>query len=394
MKKTGDLQLVKRMNRCELMRLLRLQPGLSRAQLAQASGLTKSTVSLLIRELMDDGWVTETQSHSDSDAASPPVMGRPSTPLQVDGTRRALLGVDIGVDTLRAVAVNLRGEVLASAEEALTSTQPAAACLQAAQLVRQLIDKLPHQAEQHRYTLCGIGCGVPGAIDERQGLLRFAPNLGWRNLNLLQLLRQALHTAQVPDLPVHICNEADAAALGEYEFSATHPSPLVFVACGVGVGAGIVQGELVLTGYQGMAGEIGHSILDMNGPRCSCGRQGCVEAFLGSRALAHAIEQGSSENALAQAGRYLGTVLQNLWMTLNPRTMVLGGASCIAHLALVQEATRMLGQYAEQAGMQAPDVQLTRHGLLAGAVGAAALVLYHELQPLQRLGISSTPPCT
>src|SRR5262245_4006185 len=102
----GDQQLVKRLNRSVLLRLLRAQPGLSRAGLASASGLTKSTVSLLVRELLEDGWLAE----AGAPATSGP--GRPSTPLQISARARALIGVDIAVECVRVVCVSLHGDVL------------------------------------------------------------------------------------------------------------------------------------------------------------------------------------------------------------------------------------------------------------------------------------------
>ena len=91
----------------------------------------------------------------------------------------------------------------------------------------------------------------------------------------------------LPDVPVHVQNEADTAALSEYEFAKDETEEsLIFVTCDVGVGAGIVLNDRLFTGMQGMAGEIGHSILQMDGPLCSCGRRGCAETFIGAKALA------------------------------------------------------------------------------------------------------------
>ena len=112
MKATGDQQLVKRINRSVLLRLMRAQPGLSRARLAQESGLTKSTVSALVRELLDEHWLLEAGAPVAGDG-----MGRPSTPLQLDGSTRVLLGLEIGVRQMRLVAVSLTGAVLWRSEE-------------------------------------------------------------------------------------------------------------------------------------------------------------------------------------------------------------------------------------------------------------------------------------
>ncbi len=121
MKTTGDQQLVKRINRSVLLRLLRAQPGLSRARLAAESGLTKSTVSLLVRELLRDGWITEAmETVSDG-------LGRPSTPLHIHQGKRALIGVEIAVEVVRVVCVSQQGEVLHADAQPLASTAPALA---------------------------------------------------------------------------------------------------------------------------------------------------------------------------------------------------------------------------------------------------------------------------
>lgn len=366
MKTTGDQQLVKRINRSVLVRLLRSQPSLSRAQLAQISGLTKSTVSLLVRELLDEGWLTET------DVTAAPGLGRPSTPLQIDGRVRGLIGVEVAVETLRVVCVSLLGEVLNSLEVPLSGTTPAEVCKQAAGLVARSHATLIQRGMQ----LCGVGISLPGAFDEATGMLRFAPNLGWRNVDFVPQVTRALAKAGVPKVPVHVQNEADTAALSEYEFSESDANnSLIFVSCGVGVGAGIVLNDRLFTGAQGMAGEIGHSILQIDGPLCSCGRKGCAETFFGTRVLDKLADPG-------QGGHYLGVVLQNLWTTFNPSMLVVGGPSCHRYPAIVQVAQNTLQAYATSAGMPAPAVRAARYGLLASAVGAAALVLHHELRPM------------
>lgn len=366
MKTTGDQQLVKRINRSVLLRLLRAHPGLSRAQLAGESGLTKSTVSLLVRELIDEGWLTETGVTAASG------LGRPSTPLQLDARTRGLIGVEIAVEALRVVTVSLLGQVLWTVEEPLDSTQPQAVCRQSAALVARAYTQMTAQGRQ----LSGVGIGLPGAFDDATGVVRFAPNLGWRNVDFLPQITQALTLAGLPDVPVHVQNEADTAALSEYEFSEDEAqNSLIFVTCGAGVGAGIVLNDRLFTGMQGMAGEIGHSILQIDGLLCSCGRRGCAETFIGARALGRLADA-------SRGGYYLGVLLQNLWTTFNPGTLVVGGPSCERYPGILPIAQDTLQAYAASAGMVAPTVRAARHGLLASAVGAAALVLHQYLRPM------------
>lgn len=376
---TGDQQLVKRINRSVLLRLLRSQPGLSRAQLAVRSGLTKSTVSLLVRELIDEGWLAEQSMSASTKTASAPGQGRPSTPLRINTEARGLIGVEIAIDCLRVVWVSLMGTVLWSAEEALLSTQPGDVCRQTAELVKRAWQDTAHADLR----LSGVGIGLPGAFDDTTGVVRFAPNLKWRDVDFLTQITHALLAAGLPPVNIHIQNEADTAALSEYEFaSGESESSLIFVNCDVGVGAGIVLNDRLFTGAQGMAGEIGHTILQIDGPLCSCGRRGCAEVFIGARSL-----QGHARLADAkaeQAGHYLGVLMQNLWTSFNPHVLVAGGPSCIRHPAMVGVARQALAAYSQAAGMAAPRMRSAHYGLLAPSVGAAALVLHQYLRPMHR----------
>jgi predicted NBD/HSP70 family sugar kinase len=170
-------------------------------------------------------------------------------------------------------------------------------------------------------------------------------------------------------------NDADAAALGEYEFGGSGDDSLIFINCDVGVGAGIVLNDRLFTGFLGAAGEIGHSILQVDGPLCSCGRRGCAEAFVGARAL-------GTRQGVARGGQYLGVLLQNLDAMFNPHVIVVGGRSCIDHPELINRARATQQDYARVAGLQSPDLRPARFGVQAAAVGAAALVLHQFLRPL------------
>ncbi|SEJ98980.1 MULTISPECIES: ROK family transcriptional regulator [unclassified Variovorax] len=385
----GDQQLLKRMNRSVLLRLLRAQPGLSRARLAAESGLTKSTVSLLVRELIDEDWLSE------GGTAVADGLGRPSTPLRINVGVRALMGVEIAVETVRLVCVSLQGEVLYADTHALTDGSPAGVCAQVARMAAAANAQL----KKGGLRVSSIGVCVPGAVDDCTGVVRFAPNLGWRNVSLLPALEEAFAAVGLPGVTVQLQNDADAAVLGEYEFVASEyklaanenklasnenklasgegEDPLIFVNCDVGVGAGVVLNDRLFTGAQGMAGEIGHTILELDGPLCSCGRRGCAEAFFGSRVL----EREGADTQRAAA--FFGVLLQNLWVTFNPRAIVLGGKACAEHRGFAQAAFESVKRHADGAGMPAPALRTARYDELAPAVGAAALALHEYLRPLQ-----------
>jgi DNA-binding MarR family transcriptional regulator len=161
---TGDQQLLKQLNRMAVVRQVSTQPGLSRAALADVLGLTKSTVSLLVRELVDEGWLTESELLVTGE------VGRRATPLHLDPSRLALLGAELGVDEARVVATNLLGEVLDT--RILTYEDPGdpTSCIRLAALA-----KLAQRLES---PVLGVGIGLHGAVDEALGLLHHAPHLG------------------------------------------------------------------------------------------------------------------------------------------------------------------------------------------------------------------------
>ena len=367
MKSTGDQQLLKRINRSVLLRLMRSESGQSRADLSRKSGLTKSTVSALVKELVAEKWMAEAHAPVAIEG-----MGRPSTPLQLDAQTRVLMGVEIAVECLRVVCVTLTGVVVSRAQVPLVSNLPARVCQQTAELVFEQCQQLAAK----KLLLSGVGVCLPGAINEDAGMVRFAPNLGWREVPFLSMISTAFNNIGVPQVPIHLQNDADAAALSEYEFSTNEgEDPLIFVSCDVGVGAGIILNDRLFVGAMGMAGEIGHTTLQIDGPLCSCGRLGCAETFIGARAL-------KAAKNTDQAGRYLGVLIQNLDVMFNPRTIVLGGQSCVNNPEMIDKAVSTLANYSKLADMPLTTVRGAKYGLLAAAVGSAALVWHRFLRPM------------
>jgi len=393
----GQQRLLKGINRMTLVRQLCARPGLSRADLAVSVQLTKSTVGLLVRELIAEGWLLERESVATGD------IGRRPTPLFIDPTRLVLLGAEIGIEGARLVATSLLGDVLASAQVAHGGDSGAHACIE--RLAASLC-ALRRQLDGHAQEVIGVGIGLPGGVDETTGFLHFAPNLGWRDVAVGGLLQQALAGTELADVALFVQNEADVAALGELEF---HPpaeamsDPLLYVSINQGVGAGVVVGGQLLIGSRGFAGEIGHTILQPSGPPCSCGRRGCAEALIGLRAMLPATGGSTSRRrpattdgiagrlaagdpqtvqSVASAGGHLGTLLQNLAASYDPACIVLGGAGVALGDPFIDPALRTLRAHCDAANLPMPTVRLSRHGADAVAVGAAALVRYRVTRPL------------
>jgi predicted NBD/HSP70 family sugar kinase len=388
----GHQRLLKGINRMALVRHLCANPGLSRADLAGSVQLTKSTVGLLVKELIAEGWLLERETVATGD------LGRRPTPLYIDPARLLLLGAEIGVESVRVVATSLVGHVVAGATVNHGAQRGAAACID--RLAKALV-KVREQLDGAAQEVIGIGIGLPGGVDEATGFLHFAPNLGWRDVAFGAQLESALASSPLAGVPLFLQNEADVAALGEMEFNSTAVAdPLLYVSINHGVGAGVIVDDRLLTGSRGFAGEIGHTILQRDGPLCSCGRRGCAEALIGVRAMLPAPAPGrhaaplaglarrlaandeDSVRSVEKAGGFLGTLLQNLSAAYDPACIVLGGAGVELGDAFVQPALATLRDYCAAANLPAPTVRLSQFGADAVAIGAAALVRYRLTRPL------------
>ncbi|WP_343623853.1 ROK family transcriptional regulator [Roseateles puraquae] len=396
---TADQHLLKDLNRMAIVRHLGAQPGQSRAAVAEALQLTKSTVSTLVKELIAEGWLLEREVVATGE------LGRRPTPLFIDPGRLVLLGAEMGVDGVNAVVTSLTGDVLARLRSPLDAARdPQLALVRAAKLLVQLHARLDTPQQQ----VIGIGIGLPGGVDEATGHLHFAPNLGWRDLPVGQLLTEHLRGTPLQTVPMFVQNEADVAALGELEFgSEGRADPLIYLSLGVGVGAGVIVEDRLLTGARGLAGEVGHMTLALDGPRCSCGRRGCAETLIGLRAMLPAAddagglaevrrrldaEQLDCRAAVANAGRYLGLLLGNLCAAYDPGRIVLGGPSVELGPPFLQHAFATLEELAGAAGESSPTVTLSRFGADAVPVGAAALARYRLTRPLiaaRRLAVAA-----
>jgi predicted NBD/HSP70 family sugar kinase len=390
---TGDQSLLKRINRMALVRLVKAEPGLSRVELAHRTGLTKTTVGMLVQELIDEGWLHQ------SAPAEGQGVGRRPLPLTLDADRIGLLGAEIGVDYLNVVSCNLQGEVLGARCVPHRHKDVGRTLKALAGMVARAHDELVAPGRR----VLGLGLGVPGTIDVQDATLRFAPNLGWHGVKIEQLVAARLGEAGCSELPVMAMNEAKAAALSEYVFGTeAHHGPLVYLAMGIGLGGGIVLSERLYLGHDGIAGEVGHTILERGGPRCACGRRGCAETFVSQRAVSReltgadepiltiaeiqarlAVGDRAAVRAVRKAGEYLGVLLQNLANSVNPAVFVLGGPLVQLGETFVDAARKSMAANAGRHDFHRHSVRVCRFGLDACAIGAAGAVFQRFLHSVE-----------
>ncbi len=283
----------------------------SRADLARATGLTRVTVSDLVGSLMAEGLVTELGLRSEGK------VGKPGTLVGLRTDAFQIVAVDLADDEL------MHGAVLDLSGEVRTRRSAAVAGREGESAVEALLDLCRDLVAAATMPVLGVGVGSPGVIDPSGTVLQ-APNRGWFDLPLAERLAADL------GVPVHVANDANTAALGEYTYGGASGSLLVLTV-GEGVGAGIVLDGALVQGHQHAAGELGHVTAvderdDIDGaplgrPQpCACGRRGCLETVLSVPALRRRVEGldgAAAEAALAAVGRRLGIVLAPVVSALN-----------------------------------------------------------------------------
>ena len=256
-------------NRQIALNLIRSKQPVSRADLARLMGVRRGAVSRLIDELLEAGLVFE-----GAKGESP--RGRKPMHLHVETRRRCVAAVDVSASHTAFVITDVLGRPLLEVAEFPTRRRPS-------QLVKDVADALARALEDHPELgeCIGIGVSVSGLVDAG-GQIRFSPTLGWREVELLQLLEVATK------LPVVVENSMKACMLGQvWSVRGDTPvdGPVAFVNVSDGVGVGIAVDGKLLRGAHNAAGELGHVPLNIYGPRCACGQQGCWEAYVSKRAV-------------------------------------------------------------------------------------------------------------
>ncbi len=387
---TGDQSLLKRINRMAIVRHVKARPGLFRGDLAELTGLAASTISVLVNELIDEGWLIAADSPGRKGA------GRRPKRLTLDRARLGLLGAELGVDFIAVVACNLQGEILFSRMKDYRHRRVSRSLRDASLLLGEARGRLLAQGRRP----LGVGVGLPGMVSVDDRLL-FAPNIGWRDVAIGPPMADALRGCGCGELKVCVLNDADAGALGEYHFGAAQAAgSVVFLSVGYGVGAGIVLDDRLHRGHEGLAGEVGHSILKPGGVVCPCGRRGCAETMLSQKAVSRRVTgrespilpiselvgrlaRGDAAVACAakEAGGHLGLAIHNLVVVLNPAVVVLGGPMSRLE-ALIEASLATLRRLEGDSPCHHAEVRVSRFGPYAGSLGAAASVLHRLLHPL------------
>ena len=351
---------IRRRNRQAVLRSLYPDKWYSRADLSRMTGLSKVSISDVVADLTQEGLVAEGGYKSSSRPGKPAVL----VGIKAEGTN--IMAVDLSeVGVIKGVLTNLTGKILVR-----QSTEIPRAGHLDPQAVVILCRRL---SEQSRVPILGLGVATPGTVD-RSGRVISAPNLGWTDLDLEDLLHRALR------MVVRVSNDADSAVFGERCF-ANGPDDMILVAIARGVGAGVLIDDHVVEGSAYVAGEIGHVVVDEDGPDCVCGKRGCLEALIAVPVLEERIarEPERRDDLLTRAGEVLGRALAMPVALTNIADVTVSGPGNIVGSAFLDAVGSTVNDRVHSRFTDRVEVHPARLGEDAAVLGGVANVLRHEL---------------
>jgi predicted NBD/HSP70 family sugar kinase len=265
-------------NRRIVLNLIRTKQPISRADLARHTGLQRSTVSLIIEQLIDEQWITE-------GALGHLPRGRKPRFLHLNNERAGIIGINIRPEVTTLALTDLSANFLTQ-DSLPTPSNPQL-------FLEQLGEKVENLRRSHPKIFCeGIGVGVPGRVNRQTHKMVFAPNLGWRNVDFKGYLEKAT------GLPVEVENAANSCALYELWFGRHSEGvhDLIALTISEGIGTGIIANGQLVSGLDGMAGEFGHVSINEEGPLCRCGNRGCWETYASNAATVNFYTSSSARS--------------------------------------------------------------------------------------------------
>jgi predicted NBD/HSP70 family sugar kinase len=363
---------------------------LSRRDAARLTGLSAASVTKLVKPMISHGYLVENVREAG-------VPGRPQIPLQVDPARHHAVGIKLMDGEIVGVVADLHAEVQSAHRMKYLDTSPHGVLAAIEEMTSILLERSP--VEQDR--LLGIGIGLGGHVNGTTGVVVESPFLNWQNVPLRQLVADRM------SLPVVIENDVNTLAVAEQWFGAGSSFPtFALVTIGAGVGGALVLDGQLWRGVSGAAGELGHMVVDPDGPLCHCGKRGCLEAVVSDNAIAAAMSATAgrritkvsqvvsaahagdpdARRVFTQAGVALGRAIAALLNLLNPPLVILSGEGITASDLFIDALRAELDRDAFSATAADCTVLVRPLPDETWARGAAATMLRHGvLRSLSKL---------
>ncbi len=383
---SGSLRSLRELNRGRVIDAFRGRGTASRAEIARATGLSRSTVSSIVSDLIAAGLLTE-QAEA-TGVAHGEAGGRPPVLLSLNPSAGLAVGVDFGHTHLRVAVSDLSHEVLAESWQELDVDHSAEEGLDAA---AKLVDEVLNEAKAERKGVIGVGMGLPGPINRMTGAVGSSSILpGWVGVNAAMEMERRLR------LPVRVENDANLGALAEFVWGSGRGfADVVYIKLSSGVGAGLLFGGRLHQGAGGTAGEIGHMPAQNGTAICRCGSRGCIETVASARAIAEQVGVSRGEDVsprdllrlisdrdpaasrlVGEAGREIGVALAGLCNLVNPNCVIIGGDLSAAGDLITEPVVESIRRYAIASAAEEVKVVAGVLGERAELLGALALVLH------------------
>jgi N-acetylglucosamine repressor len=390
--RAGSKQLIREINQSIVLNAIRARGSLSRTDIAAIANLSLATVSGITAELIEAGLIYE-QTNGVSTGGRRPIL------LSLNATAGYVVGIKLTELEAVAVLTDLGATVVVRHAEPIGDQQPEAIVARIVAAVRALAP-----AAQGR-PIFGVGLGIAGVVNRMDALVHYATYFGWRNVPLAALIEAQL------DMPVVIDNDVNALTAAEQWFGAGRGvEHFLVISLGRGIGMGMVLDGRLYRGSSGGAGEFGHTAVVPEGPRCECGKSGCLETLVSDPAVARRASnvlgrpvsidesinlalQGDAaiQGIFTGAGRTLGLAVANLVNILNPQLIIIGGEGTRAGALVIDPFQAALRANCFNGLADTLRIVIEPWGDEAWARGAAALLLGELFQPALRRGEEERP---
>jgi len=381
---------IKNTNDSLVLNTIRHRGPISRADIAKVTDLTAPTITYITNKLIDCGIVVEYKIGESSGGRRPILLKTNPDILNV-------IVIHVSSNQLRGYIVNGNLQVLKEKKHLVRG-------LSKDSILELMISTISDFKQEVKAIIPGIGVVVHGPVKSKEGISIFAPNLGWRNVPIKHIVEDRFH------IPTFVENDVRAMAIGEFYYGqAREVENMVFLKVGYGVGSGIFIDGKLYRGPGDSAGEIGHTTIDVSGPRCSCGNYGCLEAMASENALVKTMIRsikegrksiihdlvdgdldkitpeiiyeaaGKSDNManriLRQIARYLGIGIANTINTFNPELLIIGGGIVQAKQFVENTIKEIVKNRSLESSHDLCQIKFSDMGETATITGAADMVL-------------------
>jgi predicted NBD/HSP70 family sugar kinase len=374
----GNRVLIRAINRSIILNNIKTYGPIDRAQVARVTGLSPATVTGITSELIEAGLVFE-KAPGDSRGGRPPIL------LAINPKGGYVIGIKLMEDHALGALTDLEATVIKKDLVTLHDQSVTSVIL----MLTHLIERLLSNAGISKKKLIGVGIGLAGIVDFERGLLRQSPFFGWRDLPIRELLQPHVK------VPIFLDNDVNTLSMAEQWFGAGQGiDDFLTLTIGRGIGLGIVANGRFYRGTGGGAGEFGHTLIDPEGPKCDCGKQGCLETYVGYPGLVRSSQrmdknimniddlfkgiEESDANILAvlqNSGDLLGRCVSNLINLLNPKLIIVGGEGVRLGKYFFEPMQTAIQKYSVPEMFRDCQIRIEPWGDDAWARGAASLVL-------------------